>query len=89
MILEVQILGPFLAKTLDDKYLSPRSQTIVTMTPFSSFYANLMVAAIAAPLLTPAKIAYSLASRIIISSAYSWDTSMISSTLLLSKIFGK
>lgn len=77
------------SNTFDDKYRSPRSQIIVTITPWSSFWANLTAAAIAPPLLTPAKIASSFANLIIIYSASSWDTFIMSSTRSLLNIFGR
>ena len=52
--------------TPEDRYRSPRSQTMETITPLSNFLANLTAAAIAPPLLTPAKIDYSLANLFII-----------------------
>ena len=78
-----------LANTSDDKYLSPRSQTMVTITPWSNLWASLTAAAMHPPLLTPAKIASYFANLIIIYSASSWKTSIMSSTLSLLKIFGK
>lgn len=60
----------FLSNKLDDRYLSPLSHTIVTMTPYSKVLASLIAAAIAPPLLTPAKMASYLASLRHISSAY-------------------
>ena len=60
------ILAGVFAKTPEERYLSPRSHTILTITPLSSFLANLTAAHIAPPLLTPAKIDYSLAILFII-----------------------
>jgi len=61
-----------LANIPADKYRSPLSQIIATITPFSRVFASLTAAAILAPLLTPVKIPYYFANLlIIVSDSYS------------------
>src|SRR5688572_26526961 len=70
------------------KYLSPRSQTTNTITPEVNSLLNLKAAEAAPPLLMPANIPSILASFLVISIASTWETSIVLSTRLASKILG-
>ena len=72
-----------------ERYRSPLSHTITTITPYYNVSANLMAAVIVDPLLWPAKMHYSFAILLAIFNASSALTSTKSSRRFLSNILGR